>query len=180
MGQYYLAVILGEKRGAADKETIRLALDPTDYANGMKLIEHSYVGNEFVMVMEFLLSQNGMFYKSRIVWAGDYADPEPETEENLHLAPKPQPRFFPGIPEPCMKYVKSLRYIVNHTKQQYVDKEGHTYHPLPLLTAEGNGCGNGDYRGVGEEYVGTWARHLISMESEPPPTGYALLTLPSW
>ena len=63
MGQYYLAVILAEKTD--NKETIRLAMDPTDYANGMKLREHSYVGNEFIMVMEFLLSQNGMFYKSR-------------------------------------------------------------------------------------------------------------------
>ena len=181
MGQYYIALILGEKRSAADKEIIRMELDPMNYANGAKLTEHSYVGNDFVSVVEFLLSENGMFYKSRLVWAGDYADPEPETNGTLDHAPKPQPRFFfPGIPDTCVKYVKGLRYIVNHTKQQYVDKNGHTYHPLPLLTAEGNGRGGGDYHGAGEEHIGSWSRDVISMESEPPAEGYALLTLPSW
>ena len=170
MGQYYLAIILAEKTD--NKEVIRLAMDPTDYANSMKLTEHAYIGNEFVTVLEFLLSQNGMFYKSRLVWAGDYADKESDLDYNLYMAPKPQPRFFPGIPEPCMKYVKGLRYIVNHTKQQYVDKQGKTYHPLALLTAEGNGRGGGDYRGPCEELVGTWARDLISMESEHPSMEY--------
>jgi len=180
MGQYYIALILGEKRTAADKEIIRYALDPANYANGMKLVEHSYVGNQFLDVVEFLLSENGMFYKSRLVWAGDYADPESDGEHNLQSAKHPEQCFFPGIPEACISYAKGLRYIVNHTKHQYVDKSKHTYHPLSLLTAEGNGRGGGDYYGVGEEHVGTWARDIISMESEPPAEGYALLTLPPW
>jgi hypothetical protein len=37
-----------------------------------------------------------------------------------------------------------------------------------LLTAEGNGRGGGDYKGSNEHLVGTWARHVISVEKEIP------------
>jgi hypothetical protein len=73
------------------------------------------------------------------------------------------------------------RYIVNHDKQQYVNKErsrtdsyGHQLHPLPLLTVEGNGRGGGDYRGDDMAKVGIWARDVISVETEPP-AGYTEL-----
>jgi hypothetical protein len=42
------------------------------------------------------------------------------------------------------------------------------FHPLPILTAEGNGRGGGDYRGADEDLVGTWARDVISVEMEAP------------
>jgi hypothetical protein len=41
------------------------------------------------------------------------------------------------------------------------------YHPLPLLTAEGNGRGGGDYRGE-SPLIGSWARDVISVETEAP------------
>jgi hypothetical protein len=37
-----------------------------------------------------------------------------------------------------------------------------------LLTAEGNGRGGGDFEGIGEKFVGTWARDIISVEKELP------------
>jgi len=179
MGQYYLAIILGEKTDK--KEIIRLALNPMEYGSGLKLMEHSLINNESVKMVEFLLSQTGMFYKSRLVWAGDYADNEPESEDNLHNAPKPQPPFLPVIPAAYVIYMSRLRYIVNHTKQQFVDKQGKIYHPLPLLTAEGNGRGGGDYNGpCGMELVGTWARDVISMESEHPSMEYKELVCEGW
>jgi len=56
---------------------------------------------------------------------------------------------------------------VNHTKKEYVVKPRKgEYHPLSLLTAEGNGRGGGDYRGSGD--VGRWARDIISMEDDIP------------
>jgi hypothetical protein len=58
-------------------------------------------------------------------------------------------------------------YIVNHTKKVYVKKTG-DLHPLPILTAEGNGRGGGDYHGPNIDMVGTWARDVISMENEAP------------
>jgi hypothetical protein len=65
------------------------------------------------------------------------------------------------------------RFIVNHTKKLYVDKNlgltgSYDFHPLPLLTADGNGRGGGDYRGDDLELVGQWARDIISLELEAP------------
>jgi hypothetical protein len=158
MGQYYMAVILAEKSG---KEYIRTYLNPTMYNNGMKLTEHSYSGNKFMNIVENLLGPNGMFYKSRIVWAGDYADCEPDSDKNLYSMCDGKSPF--EYKEPLVSYT----YIVNHTKKVYV-KKNTKVHPLSLLTAEGNGRGGGDYDGPAMDMVGTWARDIISMENEPP------------
>jgi hypothetical protein len=159
MGQYYLTVILGEK---SDKEHIRTYLDPTMYMNGSKLTEHSYLGNNFMKIVENLISPSGMFYKSRLVWAGDYADAEPNSKSNLHkMCEGKDPFVYRGE-------LVSYTYIVNHTKKVYIEKKGNGLHPLAILTAEGNGRGGGDYNGPNMEMVGTWARDVISMENEAP------------
>ena len=170
MGQYYIAIILAENDGK--KEFIRAAIHPHDYANGAKLTEHSYVGNNFVSVVEYLLSNLSMFYKSRIVWAGDYADPEPNSENLYSFADGKE--FRPSLPSTYNETMKGYSFIVNHTKKQYVTKNHSVYHPLPLLTAEGNSRGGGDYRGPGEDMIGIWARDVISMA-----VSYTHLTLPT-
>jgi hypothetical protein len=159
MGQYYLVVILAEK---SDKENIRTYLDASMYDNGVKLVEHSYMNNNFMKIVENLIGPNGMFYRSRLVWAGDYADAEPNSEKNLHsMCDTKDPFVYRGE-------LASYTYIVNHTKKVYIKKSGDV-HPLPLLTAEGNGRGGGDYHdGSNMEMVGTWARDVISMENEAP------------
>jgi len=164
MGQYYFGVILAEK---SDKEYIRTYLDPTMYMNGSKLTEHSYVGNNFMMIVEKLISPSGMFYKSRLVWAGDYADPEPNSEKNLYTLCGAKTPFLSEETD------VSYAYIVNHTKRVYIKKKDGLHqedslHPLPILTAEGNGRGGGDYYGSNKDMVGTWARDVISMENEAP------------
>jgi hypothetical protein len=68
-------------------------------------------------------------------------------------------------------------FIVNHTKKQYVTKAGRLFHPLSLLTAEGNGLGGGDYKGSCEDLIGIWARDLISVEMVPP-ADYSELACP--
>jgi hypothetical protein len=164
MGQYYLTVILAEK---SDKEYIRTHLDAGMYDNGVKLVEHSYIGNNFMKVVENLIGPNGMFYRSRLVWAGDYADKEPDSEKNLNsMCEGKEPFEYKGPPA-------SYPYIVNHTKKVYIEKKGNGLHPLALLTAEGNGRGGGDYNGANMDLVGTWARDVISMENEAP--GYTLI-----
>ncbi len=123
--------------------------------------------------VEHALSREGGFYKSRVVWAGDYADPEKGSEMNLYSLANEQDYKNIATPDRLMS---SYRYIVNHTKKRYVDKEsmkaeplyGLRLHPLSLLTAEGNGRGGGDYRGSHQELVGTWARDVISVEKEAP------------
>jgi hypothetical protein len=113
------------------------------------------------------------------VWAGDYADPECESEKNLYKLADEQD--YKNIAPPD-RIMGAYRYIVNHTKKLYVDKEsvkaepqyGLRVHPLSLLTAEGNGRGGGDYRGSKQELVGTWARDVISVEKGVP-DGFTLL-----
>jgi hypothetical protein len=153
--------------------------------NGLKLMEHSYIGNNFVGFVEASLIMN----PQRVVWAGDYADSEEwvkEDEEgrkpNLHTMAGEQPHLKSGSSHD-FKLPKRYKYIVNHDTRQYVNKSkvpkdsnGWQVHPLPLLTCEGNGRGGGDYRREydkvhnpdGNKYVGLWARNLISIESVKP------------
>lgn len=169
MGQYYTPIILGDLAHVINtkSEFIRIWLSAHSYDNGMKLMEHSYIKNTFVSAFEYLISPDGPYHMSRVVWAGDYADKEPDSELNLHeMADNNSSK----LQSPEMNSTTCYRYIVNHTKKQYVDKNHleHNIHPLPLLTAEGNGCGGGDYHGHHEELCGTWARDLLSVDSVCP------------
>lgn len=156
MGQYYYAVIL-DSTGK-----IVVWMDASMYGNGLKLSEHSYVGNNFVSTFEFSLTPSGAYYKSRVVWAGDYADKEPEQDKNLHEQCDEYKLIRPDV-KSTLKY----RFVVNHTKKQYADKSKWEMHPLPLLTAEGNGRGGGDIREA-PSCVGSWARDVISVEESLP------------
>jgi len=161
MGQYYIAVILAE-----DGTYVRAWLSSYAFNNGSKLMEHSYLDNPFVTALENMIGPDGMFYKSRIVWAGDYADNEQGKNVNLHSM------MIEDDNKQCIpkKRDESFRFIVNHTKKIYIDKSilVSDIHPLPLLTAEGNGRGGGDYNGEYKEDCGSWARDVISMEKDPP------------
>ena len=67
MGQYFKPVLVRD-----DKTIIAWAYSH-EYDNGLKLMEHSWVGNGFVAVIENLLLKN----PTRVVWCGDYADGDP-------------------------------------------------------------------------------------------------------
>jgi hypothetical protein len=158
MGQYYYPVNL-------DKEEY---LYSHDYGgNGLKLMEHSYIGNDFVETVEQLLTSGNSWQKTRIVWAGDYMDDGLFVDDlsvNLHGYAHDN---FDKI-SPKFENLSIGRYLVNHSKKEFVDKnklEG-DIHPLPLLTCSGNGRGGGDYNGADEEYVGSWAGDVISIEKE--------------
>lgn len=153
-------------------------VEPHQYDNGAKLMEHSYVGNNFVEAVEFLLIDTGeekaRWAGNRIVWAGDYADQEPDKGENLYslVGEHGLEMLIESIPS-------DYHYLINWDKKQYVDKtkckpinqNWNTYdltvHPLPLLTADGNGRGGGDYSGD-DEYVGIWSRDRISLMKDVP------------
>lgn len=163
MGQYYKVIILGDKN-IDTHEIIRVFMEPWF---GIKLLEHSYINNNFVNAVEFLLSPEGIFYKSRIVWAGDYADLEDGLDTNLNnMTLKFKSKEF--IPSTIISH--EYIYIINHTKKLYVNKNKYQlYHPLPLLVAEGNGRGGGDYyEDKDKHYIGMWARDVISVEKDVP------------
>ena len=161
MGQYYKAIALDKQEWMC----------PHDYDNGLKLMEHSWIKNNFVSAVESLLIPGGDWHEDRIVWAGDYADPDEDNLDNLYSQYESEPKKV-KIPK-ISKYGPG-RFIVNHTENQYIDKatlskdnDGWTIHPLPLLTCEGNGRGGGDYR-RDNSHIGDWARDQISIEKEKP------------
>ena len=180
MGQYYKPVILGEKT-EENHETVKAWVYSHEYGDGLKLMEHSYQGNKFVSTFEKQLSRTGEHYKSRVVWAGDYADEEPdlkiikegkEYDANLYSLCDKKNKIKPKVSE-----TDTYQYILNHTKKEFVDKnkvpeikdwEGTKIHPLPLLTCEGNGRGGGDFTGDEKGIVGSWARDVISVEKTNP------------
>lgn len=178
MGQYYVAIILGDSQENQEnkKEIIRFYIEA--FVNsGAKLTEHSYIGNPFVSTFEHFLTPEGMFHKSRVVWAGDYADNEEGMDKNLNNIVNDYPnKSFHVVTNQEIKSTDDYRYIINHTKKQYVNKKDSDYHPLPLLTCEGNGRGGGDYYGTNKDKIGIWARDVISSEKEKP-EGYEKLDI---
>jgi hypothetical protein len=175
MGQYFKPAILDENNKVQSWSYSH------DYDSGLKLMEHSWMKNPFVQAFEKQLSRGGDFYKSRVVWAGDYADEEPgvkvidegkEYDANIYALCNDENKINPKVTS-----TEDYPYIVNHTKKVFVDKnkvpdsDGWRIHPLPLLTAEGNSRGGGDYHTQNEDevaLVGSWARDVISIEKETP------------
>lgn len=165
MGQYYKPVSLDKRE----------FLSAHAYDNGLKLMEHSWVGNHFMSAVLGLLVVGGNWYKTRIVWAGDYDDKE------LHLDPQHKDinvyawvdKYGERIkPSKAAKNHAGKTWLVNHTKNEAVqipkyDKDKWQPHPLSLLTCSGNGRGGGDYE-EDNEYTGTWAGDIISLESSKP------------
>lgn len=218
MGQYYVPTILDEK-GKPE-----ITMGSWDFNSGLKLMEHSWLDNEFVAAFEGLLVQEA---PRRVVWAGDYADAEvtkagkkrthtwvrPDgtavvADLNIYVLagklepyrpdvpglgetynringelvvtkdPEIQPNAFPTV----LVRTETHPFIVNHDKKEFVDKRrveretgqwtgdnDYRIHPLPLLTAEGNGRGGGDFRGEdSNNLIGRWARDHISVSSIEP------------
>lgn len=65
------------------------------------------------------------------------------------------------------------KYILNLTKKEYVkipeyNENEWTIHPLPLLCADGNGRGGGDYQGINMNKVGIWAYDKIGISNDIP------------
>lgn len=173
MGQYYVPAIL-----AKNKKTVSTFVYSWDYGNGSKLMEHSWVGNDFVRAFESLIHKNPQI----VVWAGDYAEPCKSRKSNVQDRCRKKCREKIKQQPQTNLTDSDCRFVVNHTKKEFVDTskvkqitaswaEGEDYriHPLPLLTSEGNGQGGGDYFGKADKnLVGTWARNLISVEPEAP------------
>lgn len=204
MGQYYKPVFLNEKNKPVS------FVYSHDFASGLKIMEHSWVGNKFVQFVERQLIGN----PTKLVWAGDYAEREdPKTISDFELKQiadettetynfKKLKEVGVNLYDLCQcvgkliydedikdkynhkfpDYSKGFKYVVNHTKKQFVDKskvpnkDGWRVHPLPLLTCEGNGGGGGDYYSEnGKSFIGVWARDLISVENKKP-KGYTEIT----
>lgn len=165
MGQYYLPVNIDKGKH----------LDPFEFDSGMKLMESSWLRNPMVTYVMKRLSED--WKGDRIVWAGDYGDSGLFTlhENNLYNVAltnydKVTPVKLKG--SYVDNFNKEYTIILNLNKMEYVDTmkcpnvNGWIIHPLPLLVADGNGRGGGDYWPYSEHdenYVGSWAGDRISV-----------------
>jgi hypothetical protein len=163
MGQYYKAVSLDTKQFVSPF--------------GAKLMEHSWIGNSYMKRVENLLSPGNPWHKTQLVWAGDYGDKllfTDDPDRNLYDLASDE---FTNISEGVMDGPE-IRYIVNHSKNVYIDMEdvpnlpsvdsSWKIHPLSILTSSGNGRGGGDYRDDDDTNVGSWAGDVISTEFVEP------------
>ena len=164
MGQYYKPINIDNKQWLYSHEYNH---------NSLKLMEHSWIGNDFVGAVMNLMIKGGEWFKKRIVWAGDYYGDE-EKEVDYYSQAKDSTKI---TPLECMdKKMQKKAIMVNHTKKLYVKydempigDDGWIVNPLPLLTACGNGRG-GDYY---DQYpdcdkVGIWAGDVLSIEFTTP------------
>jgi hypothetical protein len=184
MGQYYKPINIDKLEHVYSH----------DYGSGLKLMEHSWIGNEFVGAVMTELKPGGRWYKNRIIWAGDYGeatlkdfktddeitnltDELEDTNDKLYSLVEESGTQIK--PESMSATEQQEAILVNHTTKQYViynklpkiDNDW-TINPLPLLTADGNGNGGGDYYGKKDiDLLGAWAGHVLSIESSAP-AGY--------
>lgn len=164
MGQYYNIIIkkVGEKKVHTFDRHIN-----GEYTMA-KLMEHSWYLNDMVN------SVSEKLYKtpSHIAWVGDYASGEAGDNESLYKQAWKRKAY-----EMLNKteFTLNNKYLINHTKKLILDcweylckcikanEEGWVPHPLPLLTALGNGRGGGDYRGMNNDKVGSWAWDVLEI-----------------
>jgi hypothetical protein len=136
MGQYYKPILMGKRYG------VQGWLYSHDYDNGLKLMEHSYMGNNFVNAVLRKIDHQPM----RVAWMGDYADePYPEDSDQdrepyQRKLPKAQfKRIWRSVydgaerkqtarkihPEPLEGFDGPEDfdgwYLINHTQKAYVD-----------------------------------------------------------
>lgn len=164
MGQYYRATVKNIDNGEMN------SFSTYDYGNGAKLMEHSYIGNDYVgAVLNYLVDNT-----CRLWWLGDYAEDDDfdglDYEHTLSSADRSlawsddvciAPHEGNWAWSPC-KYL-----VVNLDKKCYIrlpDMGDFVICPLPILTAVGNGKGGGDYFGDScAEFVGSWAGDTITV-----------------
>lgn len=187
MGQYYRPVVLKKNYKTANNP-VKASLLCYDYRNGAKLMEHSYIANSFVRSVEFMLANQFKGY--RFAWVGDYADEMNTTKHpdgiDLYgaasewIEKKEYKALRDSIPvmwgenengkfDPYL-HIPYYKYLVNYTKKEYCimptyNPDEFTINPLPLLTADGNGQGGGDYH-VNDARVGTWAYDSIGLTND--------------
>lgn len=175
MGQYFMAVVVNEDFEKNPKDAVVASISPHHYDNFSKLTEHSYAGNHYVnAALNMLYEHNG----SRFAWCGDYYEMKDKNGKSMSLydlcdefveaEQKKTSHKTYGIEAPYL-------YAINLDKKEYVsfpkyNPNRYTVHPLPILCANSNGMGGGDYEGDYEENAGRWAFDHIMLSNVKPTT----------
>ena len=193
MGQYYRTFLRRiNEDGVADTHVFNRTVDGE--RTMAKLMEHSWWFNPYVNAIAEKLYKD----PAQIAWVGDYMDDErwikeffdklyPDGEKPEKFAEEEFTKEVKDIyhltwdsdGEGCQstEFTMDGKYLVNHSQKIYLncdtykeknEENGWIIHPLPLLTAIGNGLGGGDYFGTDEDSAGMWYLDLISIEDEIP------------
>ena len=159
MGQYYTPIIM--------KGMEYICFKPQDYDSWFKLTEHAYQNNHLVNAVVIFLTNN----PSRLAWVGEYAEscdmPEKEGRIDDFIELNEHPNYKSNL---TCKTPEANIYINHSQKKYFILAEKHkedelVLHPLPLLTALGNGKSESDYYGTCMELVGTWATDMIEVKN---------------
>lgn len=126
MGQYYHPTMI-------DQEGNITWINTHAYDNGLKLMEHSYIGNS---VMNAVFSQI-KDHPLRIAWIGDYADEQSGDEYERKLMHEAFMRIYDTVygndrdkqvirPDPMDFDLNSIGwYLVNHTQRLYISMDAY-------------------------------------------------------
>lgn len=191
MGQYYH--VITECNGKKEFYDIQMMdfvksemLGKADFIlyNGLKLMEHSWVGNDFTEAFSETLMNN----PTKVCWCGDYAEEEECKEFGFEYKDvwKEKREEYKHLKETSFT-IKRVGYLVNKTKKEYINlreyiknssRGGWCIYPLSLLCALGNGRGGGDYHEVFPciDFVGKWAFDEVYFTNDLP-EGYQKLDL---
>lgn len=207
MGQYYKALIIKEKTlrktnkyGVMDSPNcMAISATPYDYNNSYKLMEWSYIGNEFLdtVLAQFKRPCNDT-RKKLLAFVGDYS----EFEEHVTLPDElndyryeiraAHDAVWNKYGEKAMRkkdLERTLDLCRDERKWYAIDRTGKEYvklfdlpnawkdwsgkiNPVGILCATSNGMGGGDYRGVNEDMAGRWAFHDIVVTYVEPSSDY--------
>lgn len=155
-------------------------------------MEHAFCNNSFILSMMNELKDNPM----RVVWLGDYScglwgsdvkgvrDGNGFIKDELQFETLYEKVWGDGAKEPTkavwLDRMAEPFYLVNETKKRYIYMPNYferwcgsdCVSPLALLTAIGNGQGGGDYHGINEYRVGSWAFDKIFTTDQEPSEEY--------
>jgi hypothetical protein len=175
MGEYFTPIFLNTAGH------IVCALDPADYGSGLKLAGHTRADVPLMSAVLTLLALDGGL---RLVWAGDYADPDPGHQANLYFLV--EDRHFvrlnglvadavaPNTPLGQAAASTAAGYLCNLDKREYIahhdlpfDHTGWRRIPLPSLTVES------ERTTANSQNFGTWARDRLHYRPSHPGPDWA-------
>ena len=180
MGAYYMATLAGVK-----KKSKPIGLNPWDYDNGAKLMEHSYIGNNYVnLIMNELLDDS-----KSVVWlCNNHTADEITTREreNIKVVKRKSKKLSLDIND--NKY-----FIVNLTKGEFIDMKqlkklyrtqkeknnGWDIHPLPILTNSERGSAEEVDYSIEGKRRGVWAEDVIYTTKTKPSDNFLDITADS-
>ena len=169
MGQYYRIAF-------KTMNDISTTYNDCRYSGGKiapsKLLEHSYIHNALMdSVAKFLFNN-----PSHIAWVGDYTKQKDLPYEIRYSDVWGYTPLTYEFKE-CKMFRYDKKYFINHSKKEYIAFTDYLnqykeismiLNPISLLTAIGNGRGNGDYCGKNKKYIGCWAWDILEISSKLP------------